>query len=132
MSVTSRLPVKRYWLDVLLQLLRFCVVGGLNTFIDVMVFNLLMWTLPTHHIHRLVFYNSLAYLVGAVNSFCWNKLWTFEQRSKTTRGQVSRFAIVTCLGILCNDLLLWLATSLLAAFSISGFLWTNVAKISAI
>src|SRR2546421_2909891 len=99
MAVFSRMQtqtvlIKQNWMDVLLQLLRFSIVGGLNTFIDLMAFNMLVWAFPTQHIHRLVFYNSLAYLVGAVNSFCWNKLWTFEHRSRVTRGQVTRFALV--------------------------------------
>ncbi len=137
MSLSSRMHtqtilIKQNWIDVLLQLLRFCIVGGINTFIDLIVFNILVWAFPTQHIHRIVFYNSLAYLVAALNSFCWNKLWTFEHRSKVTRGQVARFALLTCLCILCNDLLLWLATSLLSTFSTGGFLLTNVAKISAI
>ncbi len=131
-KLSSPSHAKRSWRHLLFQFLRFSLVGGLNTFIDVMVFNILVLAFPTQHIHRLVFYNTLAYLVGAVNSFCWNKLWTFEERFKIKRGQVARFALVTCLGILCNDALLWLATNMLAAFSISGFLWTNVAKISAI
>ena len=116
----------------LLQLLRFCIVGGLNTFVDVLVFNLLILGLPTQDNGLLVIYNSLAYLVGAVNSFCWNKLWTFQQRSSVTNGQLARFALVTSLGILCNDAFLWLATTLLTSFSLTSFLWVNVAKVCAI
>src|SRR5207248_2534881 len=123
---------KRRLADILVQFLRFCVVGGLNTFIDIAAFNLLLWIFPTTHLHRQIIYNSLAYLFGALNSFFWNKLWTFDNRSKVTRSQVMRFVFVTGIGILCNDLFLWLATSILAMFSLSSFLWTNVAKVSAI
>jgi len=116
----------------LVQLLRFCIVGGLNTFVDVLAFNLLVWGLPTHDSGLLVVYNSLAYLIGAVNSFCWNKVWTFKQRSSATNDQLTRFALVTSLGIICNDAFLWLATTILNSLSLNGFLWVNVAKISAI
>ncbi len=137
MSMPSRieLPIsstKRSLANLLLQLLRFCIVGGLNTFVDVLVFNLLVLGLPTQDTGLLVIYNSLAYLLGAVNSFCWNKLWTFQQRSSTTNTQLARFALVTSLGILCNDAFLWLATTLLTSFSLTSFLWVNVAKVSAI
>lgn len=115
-----------------MQLLRFCIVGGLNTFVDVLVFNLLVLGLPTQDSGLLVVYNSLAYLLGAVNSFCWNKLWTFKQRSSTTNEQLARFAFVTSLGILCNDAFLWLATTILTSLSLTSFLWVNVAKVSAI
>src|SRR5258708_26902545 len=117
---------------ILVQFIRFCVVGGLNTFVDVLVVNLLVWGLPTQENGLLVVYNSLAYLVGAVNSFCWNKLWTFKQRSSASNDQLARFAFVTSLGIICNDAFLWLATTILSSLSLHSFLWINVAKVSAI
>ncbi len=116
----------------LAQLLRFCVVGGFNTFIDILAFNLLVWGLPTQNPTLLIIYNSCAYLIGAVNSFCWNKFWTFKQHSKITRTQIVRFALVTSLGIICNDAFLWIATTILTSLSLRSFLWTNAAKISAI
>lgn len=119
-------------LNLLAQIVRFCVVGGLNTFIDILAFNVLVWGLPTQNPTLLIGYNSFAYLIGAVNSFCWNKLWTFKHRSKVTRSQLIRFALVTALGIVCNDTFLWLATTLLTSLSLKSFLWTNVAKVSAI
>ncbi len=137
MAIVSKIETlsssaKRGLSGILLQLLRFCVVGGLNTFVDVLVFNVLAWGLPTQNSGLLVLYNSLAYLIGAVNSFCWNKLWTFKQRSSVTNDQIVRFAFVTALGISCNDAFLWLATSILTSFSLHSFLWVNLAKISAI
>ncbi len=137
MSISSGVEIQRYSLGrqrvgLLVQLLRFCIVGGLNTFVDVLAFNLLVWGLPTHDSGLLVVYNSLAFLIGAVNSFCWNKLWTFKQRSSATNDQLTRFALVTSLGIICNDAFLWLATTILNSLSLNGFLWVNVAKVSAI
>src|SRR5262249_3785546 len=81
--------------DTLLQFIRFGLVGGINTFIDIMFFNILVWIFPTNSVYLLVLYNSLAYITGAVNSFCWNKLWTFKHRSRVTSKQVVRFALVT-------------------------------------
>lgn len=118
--------------DTLIQFVRFGLVGGINTCIDVMAFNILVWIFPTKEVSMLVFYNSLAFLTGSLNSFFWNKLWTFKQRSRATNEQVVRFALVTSLGIICNDAFLWLATTILTSLSLNGLLWTNVAKISAI
>src|SRR5258708_35508146 len=97
-----------------------------------MVFNLLVWGLPTQDSGLLVVYNSLAYAVGALNSFCWNKLWTFKQRSSATNDQLVRFAIVTSIGIICNDAFLWLATTMLKSLSLNSFRWSNLTKISRI
>jgi putative flippase GtrA len=124
---TKRSPAR-----IAVQFLRFCVVGGMNTFVDVFTFNLLIWVFPTQDSGLLVIFNSLAYLIGAVNSFCWNKLWTFRQRSEATNDQIARFALVTSLGIICNDAFLWLATTILTSLSLTSILWVNVAKVSAI
>ena len=124
--------IKRKLEGIFSQLLRFCIVGGLNSFVDVLVFNLLLWQFPTQDSGLLVIYNSIAYLIGALNSFCWNKLWTFKQRSRATNDQVARFVIITCLGIICNDVFLGLATTILSSLSLNSFLWVNVAKLSAI
>jgi putative flippase GtrA len=137
MSISSgiAMPIdsaKRKLASMFSQLLRFCIVGGLNSFVDVLVFNLLLWGLPTHDSGLLVVYNSLAYLIGALNSFCWNKLWTFKQHSRATNDQVARFAFITSLGIICNDAFLALATTILNSLSLNSFLWVNVAKLSAI
>ena len=137
MSISSGVKVQgllssRFRRGFLLQFLRFCAVGGFNTFVDVFLFNLIVWSFPTHDSGLLVIYNSVAYAVGALNSLCWNKLWTFRQQSSITSAQVTRFALVTSLGLLCNDAFLWLATTILTSLSLTSFLWMNVAKISAI
>jgi putative flippase GtrA len=137
MSISSgiEMPIvsaKRNLAGIFSPLLRFCIVGGLNSFVDVLVFNLLVWGLPTQDSGLLVVYNSLAYLIGALNSFGWNKLWTFKQRSRATNDQVVRFGVVTSLGIICNDAFLWLATTILNSLSLNSLLWVNVAKFSAI
>src|SRR5713101_3094808 len=120
MSISSGVEIQsrslgRQRVGLLVQLLRFCIVGGLNTFVDVLAFNLLVWGFPTQDSKLLVVYNSLAYAIGAVNSFLWNKVWTFKQHSQATNDQILRFALVTCMGIFCNDAFLWLATSILTS-----------------
>ena len=126
MKATLSVPTQgRSWLSLGAQLVRFGFVGSLNTLIDILAFNLLLWMVPTQNATMLLVYNSLAYLIGAANSFYCNKLWTFEQRSHVTRKQLVRFAVVTGLGTLCNDLFLLLATNLLTQLSLSGVLWTN-------
>jgi putative flippase GtrA len=131
-SVLPTTQTKSSPAKILVQFLRFCAVGGLNTCVDLLAFNVLIWLFPTTDSGLLVIFNSLAYLIGAINSFCWNKLWTFRQHSETSSDQIVRFALVTSLGIICNDAFLWLATTILTSLSLTSILWVNVAKVIAI
>lgn len=114
------------------QLLRFGTVGGLNTGIDILIFNVFLWIGPTQNTTYLLAYNSLAYAIGAINSFILNKYWTFQHKQHTTYGEVFRFAITTCCGILCNDVILWVVGTFLHPVMINATVWANASKILAI
>jgi putative flippase GtrA len=114
------------------QFLRFGLVGCLNTLLDLLVLNCLLWLRPTPQIGLLVLMNSFAYAVGAFNSFVLNRYWTFQRNGRPSLDEVWRFLLVTLAGIVCNDLLLACVNSILQAMHLSSALWTNVAKLGAI
>ena len=125
----SRISLWKRWPG---QLVRFGMVGGLNTTLDLLLFNGLLWLFPTTAIPIILMFNSLAYGTGAINSFLLNKYWTFGSRQHTTWREVSRFVVTTMLGVGCNDLLLRWANKLVAPLIEYSPLWVNVAKIVAI
>jgi putative flippase GtrA len=125
-------PPKKSWQGLFWQLFRFCLVGGLNTGIDLLILNGLLWIWPTGNTEHLLAYNSFAYASGAINSFILNKYWTFQNRQQTTYGEVLRFALTTACGILCNDAILWIASAFLHPMMINATLWANTSKILAI
>jgi putative flippase GtrA len=78
-------------LDVIIQLLKYALVGVVNTLIDASAyFGLTRWlglaSLP-------VLTKGITYTVGMVNSFYWNRTWTFRSRSNLWRAGV--FFILT-------------------------------------
>src|SRR5260370_36810010 len=77
-------------------------------------------------------YNSLAYSIGAINSFLLNKYWTFGQKQRTTRAELARFTLITMCGIAWSSAILWLASRALHAFLFNTTLWANVSKLLAI
>jgi putative flippase GtrA len=126
---SHRLP-ERFRL--LRQVLRFGLVGGLNTLVDVLILNSLLLLFPTTSAPKLLAYNSLAYSLGAVNSFFLNKYWTFGSRQQVTRAEQVRFILTTLCGIGWSSAILWLASTLLHPFLVNATLWANASKVLAI
>jgi putative flippase GtrA len=120
------------WRSVFWQFLRFCLVGGTNTAIDILTLNILLWSLPTDNALRLVMYNSIAYTGGAMSSFFLNKYWTFRHRRRTTGREVRRFVTLLILEILYSNALVWLAGKALQPLITNPILWGNAAKLVAV
>ncbi len=114
------------------QFLSFCLVGGLNTTIDLLVLNGLLWVWPTQNTALMLAYNSLAYAAGATNSFFWNKYWTFRSLQRTTHRELLRFVLTTLCGLVINNVLLWIASEVLHPTMINATLWANASKALAI
>ncbi|HEY4036438.1 MAG TPA: glycosyltransferase [Ktedonobacteraceae bacterium] len=128
-SKGQHLPLWKRWPG---QFVRFGIVGGLNTSLDLLILNGLLWLFPTTSTILILLFNSLAYGLGAVNSFLFNKYWTFAQRQRITWSEVRRFAVTTLLGIGCNDMLIWCANNLFHPLITNTALWMNASKIVAI
>ncbi len=124
--------MQKMWVDLILQIIRFGFVGGLNTTLDLLIFNTFLLLFPTKDTLMLLIYNSTAYAIGSINSFMLNKYWTFRHKQKTTSQEVLRFIITTLLGIGCNDLIIWLISDISHPLITDARLWANVSKICAI
>ena len=123
----SRARSSTFW-----QFLRYCLVGGANTLLDLLVLNVLLWGFPTKNVLILVVYNSVAYSGGALTSFFLNKYWTFGHKRRTTRREVVRFSIILALEILYSNGLVWLAGKVLQPLITNPTLWGNVSKLVAV
>lgn len=114
------------------QFLRYCLVGGVNTVVDVLMLNILLWRFPTHNVQVLVVYNSVAYSCGALSSFFLNKYWTFRRTQRPTAREVVRFVISVLLEVLYSNVLIWLAGKTLQPFITNITLWGNASKLVAV
>ncbi len=97
----------------LTRFLRFGLVGTLNTIVDIVILNILLWLYPTSDTWQILAFNSLACIVAACNSFFWNKIWTFQYREPVTTQLVLRFAGISLVSMLGNNIILWLLLQLL-------------------
>jgi putative flippase GtrA len=126
---SQRDPGRKRWFG---QVLRFGLVGGLNTLVDLLILNFLLLLFPTNSIPVILAYSALAYSLGAVNSFLLNKYWTFGYRKRTTRKEVVRFVVTTLCGIGWSCIILWLASRVLHPFLVNTTIWANASKVLAI
>jgi putative flippase GtrA len=102
------------------QFLKFAVVGTLNTAIDIGLLNLLLY----FHWNTLVA-NTVAFLIAAVNSFMWNKYWTFGDKSGDWKSQLPFYLLVVAVGVGISNTFIYIF-SLIFGWDI------NVVKIASI
>jgi putative flippase GtrA len=116
------------------QILRFGVTGGCNAGIDILALNILLWRFPTQNPAILLLYNTLAYALGALNSYLLNKYWTFRRGQGVTGDELARFITINVIGILCNDAIFWLIAKEQSFYPLfaSSLLLTNLCKLGAI
>jgi putative flippase GtrA len=114
------------------QFVRFGLVGCMNTTIDLLVLNGLLWLWPAQGTARLLLFNTLAYAFGALNSFIFNRYWTFQRTGRPNAREGARFLLVTLAAIVCNDLIVWLLSNILLPVHLNVTLWANISKVAAI
>lgn len=80
------------------KLLRFGIVGGLNTAVTLLIFYLLHHSLAINYLVASV----MAYTAGIVNSYIWNRYWTFKSKTETIASEFSKFTILNLIGLALN------------------------------
>jgi putative flippase GtrA len=121
--------------NLLKQIIRFVVVGFINTGIDFGVLNLLMFLTGIYGGRWIILLNSISFTVAVINSYLWNKYWTFKKEGSET-GQIARefsqFLAISIVGILLNSGIVYAITTLVSPlFGLSSALWANFAKVLA-
>ena len=91
------------------QVVRFGLVGVLNTSLDAALYFLLVGSGLLPH---LLLAKGFSYSIGVLNSFVWNKTWTFKSRLESRRIFVP-FVMANLLAIGINVGVMYLALYLL-------------------
>ena len=87
------------------QATRFCIVGVLNTLVDIAVLNLLILITGTGHTGPLfTAFKTVSFLAALLNSFYMNSRWTFagENGSRPTATQGAQFIAISVVGSIVN------------------------------
>lgn len=124
------------------QVSKFIVAGGVNFSVDLGVLNLLRIYYPLGGEIWYAIFKSLSFIVANINSYFWNKGWTFEggRSNKRGEGEYVKFFFVSLIGLGVNVLAAWLvvhfgpqkiASAILenigvATGAIAGLLWNFI------
>jgi putative flippase GtrA len=122
------------WFPVMVQFIKFSIVGGLNFLIDLGVLNFLIYL---SGISAGIFYSAFkgtSFAVAVINSYFWNKYWTFESSGSPKTAEFFTFLAVNLIGFAINVTTASLVVNFIGAPpGFSGSLWANVgAAIAAI
>lgn len=112
---------------------RFVIVGGLTTFVDLGILDILLLALAHGDAHARMFpaFATISFIAATLNSFAWHRAWTFGKQGTGLAADLSRFYAVTLASFVVNvglsTLLVWLQP-----FPFLGqTLWANIAKVLA-
>lgn len=117
------------WRPFVFQFGKFFLVGSLNSFLDIGMLNLfIMLTGITHGVWFPVFKGS-SFVFAVVNSYFWNKLWTFQAR----QGSFIIFFLVNAGSFLINvGVASFLVNVVGAPDGIGLKQWGNLAALSSV
>lgn len=108
------------------QIIKFSIIGVLNTIIDFSILNFLVrilsWTvLPA---------NTISFSVAVINSYFLNKYWTFRDKQPVHIKQFSTFVAVSLVGLGLSNLLIYLGLEIFKTYTFGlSFVWHyNIAK----
>jgi putative flippase GtrA len=108
---------------------KFLIIGAMNAFVDVFVLNILLWLAPARTAWALSLYNTVAVIAALLNSYVWNRRWTFgDVATGSTRERVL-FFLQAILNLVLNDVIVvWISSYLVFSKSVPFFISSNAAK----
>ncbi|OHA61919.1 MAG: hypothetical protein A2117_01035 [Candidatus Wildermuthbacteria bacterium GWA2_46_15] len=118
-------------LSILYQFAKFFLVGGLNVLVDLGVLNLLIIISAISAGLWYSVFKGISFLVATVNSYFWNKNWTFAPQRRIRRGggsaEFGQFLIISTVGFLINVGVASLVVNLIGPqFGLALKTWANV------
>lgn len=138
--MTSRSRLKNSWnmgslinRTAIVQFFKFSVVGVLNTAIDLGVLNILIRVSGIAAGFYFSLFKSVSFLAAVINSYFWNKYWTFKIVEKPKTGELFKFFSVNLVGLVINTGIASLIVNFIEApVGISAKLWANIGALIAV
>lgn len=115
------------------QLSKFGLIGISNTVIDLGIYNLFIFMSDVSSGYLIAVFKSFSVLIAIINSYVWNKFWSFEKKEVSNMGEeFSQFLLVSLTGLLLNVGITAFVVNLIGApGDISEKVWANVGGLAA-
>lgn len=115
-----------------MQIIRYGMVGILNTLIDFATLNILVAMGGVASGFPLVLCNAMAFFAANLNGYFFNKKWTFAEKDGTSLKQYLYYLLLAAGGLVINSLILYLIVSTCPRpAALAPTWWLNVAKTGA-
>ena len=112
------------------QFIKFVLVGFINTAVYFGSLNLFMVVSQIHQGWWYSIFVAIAFVVSSINSYFWNKRWTFQKGKQFERKEFSRFITICTISFFINvGIASFLNNTLGAQLGIPVFLWANLSAL---
>jgi len=114
-----------------IQFIKFIIVGFSNFIITFGILNLLMLlTGITSGFYYSIFI-SISFACGVINSYIWNKRWTFKKGNKLEKKEFSKFLTITLITFVLNIVVASVLVNLVGPIGgISSYAWANISALA--
>jgi putative flippase GtrA len=115
------------------QLSKFGLIGVTNTVIDLGIYNLLIFMSDVSSGYLIAVFKSFSVLAAIVNSYIWNKFWSFEKKEVSNFGEeFTQFLLVSLVGLLLNVGITALVVNVIGApAGMAEKTWANIGGLTA-
>ncbi|MGK2849014.1 MAG: GtrA family protein [Minisyncoccota bacterium] len=85
------------------QLAKFGLIGVTNTVVDLGLYNLFIFMSDISSGYMISVFKSFSVLAAILNSYVWNKFWSFERKESENFGEeFTQFLLISLIGLLLN------------------------------
>ncbi|MFA6251960.1 MAG: GtrA family protein [Candidatus Paceibacterota bacterium] len=113
------------------ELAKFSTVGLVNTFIDLLVLNLLSFAFSISSGPGIILLNIIAFSCAIINSYLLNKRWTFRKKEEFYYKELLLFIIISFFSGIINTAIVFYGTTFLNYHGVGDLAWLNVMKMTA-
>ncbi len=113
------------------QLAKFGLIGTTNFIIDAGILSFLVWETGITKGIPFVLFNIISVAIAIINSYIWNKFWSFEEKSldeERLRKQFFQFVTVSIVGLIMNTTITSILNAMGSLTAIDATKWTVIAK----